>query len=274
MSISEIEINTIRKKTLKLRRDIICMIAEAGSGHPGGSLSAIDVIACLYYGHMQIRPHEPTWEDRDRFILSKGHCCPALYAVLADLGYFPQNELATLRKVGSKLQGHPDMHKTPGVEMTSGSLGQGLSAALGIALGARVQGRKYRTYVMLGCGEINEGQVWEAAMAAAHFKVDNLTAIMDYNGLQIDGTNDEVMSLGDVAAKWKAFGWNVLEIDGHNIHAILSALAEAKGTSGGPTIIIAKTVKGKGVSFMEGRFDWHGQRITKELETAALTELQ
>ncbi|NIA06084.1 MAG: transketolase [Actinobacteria bacterium] len=267
-------IQRIQKKAQELRKDIISMIARAGSGHPGGSLSAIDIIACLYYQHMQIRPQEPGWDHRDRFVLSKGHCCPALYSVLADLGYFPRHELKHLRKVGSKLQGHPDMHKTPGVDMTTGSLGQGLSVGLGMALGATVQARKFGVYVMLGCGEINEGQVWEAAMAAAHFKADNLTAILDYNGLQIDGTNDEVMSLGDVAGKWKAFGWNVLEIDGHNIPAILSALEAAGNTSGRPSILIAKTIKGKGVSFMEDRFDWHGQRITEEQESLALRELQ
>ncbi len=267
-------IEGINKKARELRKCIIRMIAKAKSGHPGGSLSAIDIVTCLYYHQLRIDPKNPQWDARDRFVLSKGHGCPALYVALADLGYFPKEELSTLRQVGSRLQGHPDMNKTPGVDMTSGSLGQGLSVGLGMALGARIQKKNYYTYVLLGDGEIDEGQVWESAMAAAHFKVDNLTAILDLNGLQLDGPTDEIMALGDVTGKWKAFGWHVIEINGHEIDEILSALDDAREIRGKPTIIVAKTVKGKGVSFMENEYKWHGNPITEELMHSALSELE
>lgn len=260
-------------KAKEIRRYIILMTAAAGSGHPGGSLSATDIVTTLFFGVMRIDPKRPDDPDRDRFVLSKGHAAPLLYAALAERGFFPQRELMTLRKFGSRLQGHPDMRKLPGVEMSTGSLGQGLSAANGMALAARLDGRDYRVYVLLGDGEIQEGQVWEAAMAAAHYKLDNVTAFLDYNGLQIDGPVEEVMSLGRVADKWQAFGWHVIEIDGHDFVAILDAVTEAKETKGKPTMIIARTIKGKGVSFMENQVDWHGTAPKAEQASQALAEL-
>ncbi|MFQ5956433.1 MAG: transketolase [Candidatus Brocadiales bacterium] len=266
-------IDALEGKAKKVRTHIIRMLAKAGSGHPGGSLSAADLIVGLYYGKLRHDPENPDWPDRDRFVLSKGHSCPALYAVLAEMGYFPVSELDTLRQFGSRLQGHPDCHLTPGIEISSGSLGQGLSVGLGMALAAKIDKKDYRVYVMLGDGEIEEGQVWEAAMAASHYGLDNLCAILDNNGLQIDGPINAVMSPLPIPEKWLAFGWNVIEIDGHDMVKILKAYDEVETLEGKPTIIIAKTVKGKGVSFMEGEVDWHGKAPNQEQAEKALAEL-
>jgi len=257
-----------------IRQDIISMLVTAKSGHPGGSLSAADIVATLFFNEMKINPQEPSWTDRDRFVLSKGHAAPVLYSALAEKGYFPKEELQGLRKTGHMLQGHPDMKKTPGVDMSTGSLGQGLSAANGMALAGKLDGKDYRVYALLGDGEMAEGQVWEAAMAAAHYKLDNLTAILDCNGLQIDGKTDSVMSSAPLAQKWQAFCWHVIEVDGHDIDALLSAFAEAKTVKGRPTMIIAKTVKGRGVSFMEDQAGWHGNAPSVEQADQALKELR
>jgi len=263
----------LEEKARAIRRDIIRMVGAAGSGHPGGSLSAVEVLTALYFHVMRLDPARPDWAERDRFILSKGHAAPALYAVLAERGYFPVAELTTLRRLGSSLQGHPDMKKVPGVEMSTGSLGQGLSAACGMALAARLDKADWRVYVLLGDGENEEGQVWEAAMAAAHYRLDNLTAYLDYNRLQIDGPIRSVMNPEPLADKWKAFGWNVLSVDGHNFKEILEATEAARAVSGQPSIIICHTVKGKGVSFMENQADWHGKAPSAEETERALAEL-
>jgi transketolase len=267
------KLKELENKARILRKHIIKMTCAAGSGHPGGSLSAADIVAALYFHELRLDPSRPDWPDRDRFVLSKGHAAPVLYAALAERGFFPLEELLNLRKLGSRLQGHPDMRKVPGVEMSTGSLGQGLSAANGMALAARLDRRDYRVYVLLGDGEIQEGQIWEASMAAAHYKLDNVTAFLDHNGYQIDGPVREVMSPEPVAAKWRAFGWHVIEIDGHNLSEILSALAEAKTVRGRPTMIVAETVKGRGVSFMEGQVDWHGVAPKPAERDRALAEL-
>ena len=258
----------------KLRRHIIEMIGRAGSGHPGGSLSAADIVTCLYFNVLRHDPVNPKWPDRDRFILSKGHAAPVLYSALAECGYIPVESLSTLRKIDSTLQGHADSHHTSGVELTAGSLGQGLSFSVGVALAGRLSSKTYRVYTLLGDGECDEGQVWEAAMAASHFKVDNLTAIVDNNGLQIDGWNKDVMNLDPFNDKWKAFGWHVIDIDGHNIPQILEALREAQSVKGKPSVIIAHTVKGKGVSFMENQAGFHGKAPDAEQVKIALEELK
>lgn len=263
----------LEEKAKQIRRHIIRMLGEAGSGHPGGSLSAADIVTALYFKEMRIEPARPDWPDRDRFVLSKGHAAPVLYAALAERGYFPVEELNTLRKLGSRLQGHPDMRKLPGVEISTGSLGQGLSAANGMALAARLDGRNSRVYALLGDGEIQEGQVWEAAMAAVHYSLDNLAVFVDYNGLQIDGPITEVMSSEPVGDKWRAFGWHVLDINGHNLRQIMAALDEARNTKGRPTVIVARTIKGKGVSFMEDLVEWHGTVPKKDQVEQALKEL-
>ncbi|MBO8168453.1 MAG: transketolase [Thermoanaerobacteraceae bacterium] len=263
----------LRDKAQTLRRHIVEMTAAAGSGHPGGSLSAADIVSVLYFEEMRLDPDRPDWPERDRFVLSKGHAAPLLYAALAERGFFLVEELKSLRKLGSRLQGHPDAKHLPGVEMSTGSLGQGLSAANGMALAAKLDKLDSRVYVLLGDGEIQEGQVWEAAMAAAHYRLDNLVAFLDYNGLQIDGPVDEVMSVEPVADKWRAFGWHVIEIDGHDYGQIINALEEARGVSSKPTIIIARTVKGKGVSFMENEVGWHGSAPNSEEAEKALAEL-
>ncbi|MGQ9629258.1 MAG: transketolase [bacterium] len=257
----------------ELRMDVIKMLGKVKTGHPGGSLSAADIVSALYFHQMRVDPRNPRWEDRDRLVLSKGHAAPVVYAALAKAGFFPREELWTLRQIGSILQGHPDMNKTPGIDMTSGSLGQGLSVGIGMALGGRLNGKSYRVYVLLGCGEIQEGQVWEAAMAAVHYKIDTITAIMDYNAVQLDGPNAEVMSIEPVIDKWRSFGWKVFEIDGHNMGQILDALDEAVSVRGGPAIVVAHTVKGKGVSFMEGKHQWHGAPMNDDQAKAALEEL-
>ena len=256
-----------------IRRQILLSIAEAGSGHPGGSLSAVEIVTALFYRVMRHDPANPTWRDRDRFILSKGHAAPVLYAALAHLGYFPIEELKTLRKIDSRLQGHTHI-VTPGVEMSAGSLGQGLSFGIGVALAGRMDRRSYRVYVLLGDGECDEGQVWEAAMAAAHYKVDTLTAIVDRNGIQNDRFTSEVVELEPLADKWRAFGWHVLEVDGHSFPELLHALAQAKRVKKQPTVIIARTVKGKGVSFMENNPAFHGKAPKPEELEQALRELR
>jgi len=256
-----------------MRRDIIRMLTEAESGHPGGSLSAVEIITYLYFKEMKINPEDPNWVERDRFVLGKGHAAPALYSALAKRGFFPQEELMTLRKINSRLQGHPDMRKVPGVDMSTGSLGQGLSAAVGMALAGKLDKKDYRVFVVLGDGEIEEGQVWEAAMAAAHYKLDNIIAFLDHNGLQIDGPITEVMSSEPIDEKFKAFGWNVVKIDGHSYSDIADALDSAKDVKDKPTMIIAETVKGKGVSFMENQVGWHGVAPNEEQAKRALVEL-
>ncbi len=268
---SDEDLKTVAKK---LRRHIITMTGRAGSGHPGGSLSSVEIATTLYWKVLRHKPADPQWPDRDRFILSKGHAAPLLYAVLAECGYFPVAELATLRQMDSRLQGHADRTATPGVEMSSGSLGQGLSFAIGVALAGRLNSQGYHTYVLLGDGECDEGQVWEGAMAAAHFKLDNLVAIVDNNGLQIDGWNCDVMNLEPLDKKWEAFGWHVIEVDGHDLAQLLDAFKQAKLNRGQPTVIIAHTVKGKGVSFMENRADFHGKAPNESEVAIALKELE
>jgi transketolase len=261
------------KMTKQLRRDVITMIATAGSGHPGGSLSAADIVTALYFKVMRHDPKNPQWPDRDRFVLSKGHAAPILYAALAECGYFPVEELSTLRKLGSRLQGHTDRTLTPGVEMSAGSLGQGLSYGIGIALAGRLDNRDYQVYVLLGDGECDEGQVWEAAMFAPHHRMDNITAIVDHNDLQLDGRVCDIMGLEPLPDKWRAFNWHVLEINGHDVKEILQALKKAREIKGKPTVIIAHTVKGKGVSFMEGNVDFHGKAPSPQETEQALKEL-
>ena len=264
----------LENKAREIRIHIIKMTAAAGSGHPGGSLSAADIVTVLYFHLLRIDPQRPSWPDRDRFVLSKGHAAPLLYAALAERGFFPVGELLTLRKLGSRLQGHPDMKSLPGVEMSTGSLGQGLSMGNGMALAARLDGRDYRVFVLLGDGENQEGMVWEAAMAAAHYRLDNVTAFLDHNGLQIDGPVTEVMSPEPVADKWRAFGWDVQVIDGHNIAQIIEAIEIARQVKGKPQMIVAETIKGKGVSFMENQVDWHGRAPKPEEAEKALAELR
>jgi transketolase len=256
-----------------VRRHIVSMVSAAKSGHPGGSLSAADILVTLYFAEMKVDPHAAADPERDRFVLSKGHAAPVLYATLAEKGYLTQSELLTLRRIDSRLQGHPDMKGIPGVDMSTGSLGQGLSAANGMALAARLDGQSYRVYALLGDGELEEGQVWEAAMFAAHYKLDNLTAFVDFNGLQIDGPISEVMSPLPIPEKWRAFGWNVIEIDGHDYSAIYEAIQAAKTVKGQPTMIVANTVKGKGVCSMENLVDWHGKAPTPEECEKFLAEL-
>lgn len=263
----------LRKIAVDVRKDIIMMIAQAGSGHPGGSLSAADILTVLYFHEMKVDSDNPQWDDRDRFTLSKGHAAPALYSILARKGFFPEEELLKLRKIGSMLQGHPDMRGIPGVDMSTGSLGQGFSAACGMAISAKIDKKDYRVYTLLGDGELQEGIVWEAAMFATHYKLDNLTAIIDHNGLQIDGANKEVVSVDPIADKFKAFGWNVIEADGHSIEDIIVSMDRAKQTKDCPTVIVAKTIKGKGVSFMEDEVNWHGNAPKEDQKLQALEEL-
>lgn len=268
------DLEALAERARAIRKHILCMITRAGSGHPGGSLSAADIVTALYFHELRLDPRRPDWPDRDRFILSKGHAAPVLYAALAERGFFPVEELDTLRQLGSRLQGHPDLRKLPGVEMSTGSLGQGLAVGNGMALAARLDGRDYRVYVLLGDGEVQEGMVWEAAMASAHYRLDNLVAILDHNRLQIDGPIAEVMSPEPLAEKWRAFGWHVLQVDGHDFSQIIAALTRAKSLKGRPTMIICETIKGKGVSFMENRVEWHGTAPTEEDLARALEELE
>ncbi len=270
----ETKLQELAKQANIIRRHIIAMIGEAKSGHPGGSLSAADIVTTLYFHEMRVKNDEPKWEDRDRFVLSKGHAAPVLYAALAEKAFFPVDELMTLRKINSRLQGHPSMKHLPGVEMSTGSLGQGLSAANGMAIAGKLDKKEYRVYALMGDGEIQEGQIWEAAMAAAHYKLDNLVGILDHNGLQIDGPTEDVMSPEPVADKWRAFGWHVEVINGHDFKEIIAALDKAKKVKGQPTMIIANTVKGKGVSFMENQVGWHGAPPSAEQVGQALAELR
>ena len=272
-SYSDELIKGLNEKARIFRREILEMTTSVGSGHPSSALSAIDIITALYFHHMRHDPKDPGWEDRDRFVLSKGHGCPALYAVLAEAGYFPKEELATHRKLGSILQGHPDM-KTPGVEFPTGSLGLGLSAGCGMALAGKLDKKDYHVYVMLGDGELDEGNVWEAAMSAAHYKLDNLIAIIDRNKFQVDGPTEEIMAVDPLPDKWMSFGWNEMEIDGHDMREILESLKQAKKMKGKPTAIIAHTTKGKGVSFIEGNNRYHGKALSKEELSLALQELK
>ena len=269
-----IQIDQFKKKAEEIRYDIIKMIGEAGSGHPGGSLSGADIGAVLFFNEMNYDPQNPTWECRDKFILSKGHAAPLLYALLAHAGFFERSELKTLRKYKSRLQGHPASLMLPGVEISTGSLGQGLSISCGVALAEKMDNKKYRVYTLLGDGELDEGQVWEAAMFAAHKKLDNLCAIVDRNRLQIDGDTEKVMALEPLKEKWDAFGWHTILIDGHNITDILHAFEELHSVKNKPTIILAKTVKGKGVSFMENKAGWHGKAPDREQTEQALKEIK
>ncbi len=263
----------LREKAKDIRRDIIRAVYSAGSGHPGGSLSAADILAVLYFNEMNIDTNNKEMWDRDRFVLSKGHATPALYSVLAERGFFPVEDLLTFRKIGSKLQGHPDMIKVPGVEMSTGSLGQGFSAAVGMALANKLDNNPARVFVLLGDGELQEGLVWEAFMAAAHFKLDNLVAIIDWNGLQIDGKNEDVMNVNPIEDKLKSFNWMTTVIDGHNMENIDAALAQARNHKDAPFAIIARTIKGKGVSYMENNHGWHGKAPSEEQAKQAVTEL-
>ncbi len=267
-------IEMVEEKARSIREKIITMLGQAGSGHTGGSLSAADLVACLYFWEMQVDPQQPDWSDRDRFVLSKGHAAPVLYAALAEKGYFPAELLDTLRQLGSPLQGHPDMRKLAGVEASTGSLGQGVSWAVGMALAARMDNKSRRIYTLLGDGEIEEGMVWEATMAAAHYKLDNLVLIIDYNGLQIDGPISQVMSPEPIAEKFRAFGCHVIEIDGHDVGQIMAAFNEARQVKGKPTAIVARTIKGKGCSFMENRAEWHGVAPKPDEVEKALAELR
>ncbi len=266
-------VKEFRKKATIIRKHIIEEVYNAGSGHPGGSLSCTDILTVLYFHEMNVDPGNPRWEDRDRFVLSKGHCAPALYATLAEKGFFPREDLVTLRHADSYLEGHPNMNTVPGVDMSTGSLGQGISAAVGMALAGKLDRKDYRVYALLGDGELQEGQVWEALMAAAHYKLDNLVAFLDHNGLQIDGKITEVMSPEVVEDKFRAFGWKVINVNGHDYVQIMEALAEARKTKGKPVMIVADTIKGKGVSFMENAAGWHGSAPNKEQRDRAIAEL-
>jgi transketolase len=268
------DIKELKEVCRQVRIDIINEVTEAASGHPGGSLSAVEMLVALYFKVMNIDPKNPQDPDRDRFVLSKGHAAPGLYAVLAERGYFDKEELHTLRKLGSKLQGHPDPKKLPGIDAATGSLGQGISIAVGMALGAKIAKNGAKVYTMVGDGEMQEGMVWEAAMAAANYKLDNFTVFVDNNGLQISGKNDDVMALGDIAAKFSAFGFDVIEVeDGNDIEQILAAI-EHPVTPDKPKCILAHTVKGKGVSFMENNVGWHGTAPKEDQRQAALKELE
>lgn len=257
----------------QIRKDIVEMLTESASGHPGGSLSAADIVTTLFFNELNIDPENPKNPDRDRFVLSKGHAAPVLYSALARRGFFDPKELMTLRKINSKLQGHPNMNDIPGIDMSTGSLGQGISSAVGMAIAGKLDNKAYRVYAILGDGELEEGQVWEAAMSAAHYKLDNLTIFIDFNGLQIDGNVTDVMNPTPIDKKFEAFGWNVNIIDGHDYDQIMDAIAQAKNHKGQPTAVICKTVKGKGVSFMENQASWHGTAPSKEQCEIAIKEL-
>lgn len=267
------DISYYEKIASKVRVDIVKALYHAGSGHPGGSLSAADIVTALYFGEMNIDPQNPKMEGRDKFILSKGHAAPAQYAALGERGYYPVEDMMTLRKLGSKFQGHANMHYVPGIEMSTGSLGQGFSSSIGFALANRLDGNDARTYVLLGDGELQEGIVWEAAMAAAHYHLTNLTAIIDWNGLQIDGRNEDVMNVKPIDEKFKAFGWDVQMIDGHDFQQIFDALDHARACTDKPSCIVAKTVKGKGVDFMEDQAGWHGKAPSEEEAKSAVAQL-
>ncbi len=274
-SISQEKIKELESKAKVIRRHIVEMTSRAESGHPGGSLSCTDIITALYFYKMRHNPKHPEWPDRDRFVLSKGHAAPALYGALAESGYFPVSYLKTLRQIGSSLQGHPDMVSLPGIAMSTGSLGQGLSAAVGITLAARIDKKNYRVYALIGDGESQEGQIWEAAMTAGHHKLENLIVILDHNKLQIDGKVEDIKGIEPLADKWRAFRWKVIEgVNGHDMTSIINALDQAERTSGGPKMIIAETIKGKGVSFMEWNNEFHGRAPKKEELEQAIKELK
>ncbi len=273
MPVSAVQLFELQEIARSLRVDVLKMLHNADSGHTGGSLSAVDIIAALYFHKMQHKPEDPKWDGRDKFVLSKGHAAPALYAALAKAGYFDSRHLMTLRQYGSILQGHPFSLTTPGVEVSTGSLGQGLSMANGMALASRLDHKDIKVYALLGDGELQEGQVWEAAMSAAHYKLENICAFVDNNGLQIDGCVKDIMGVDPIADKWKAFGWEVQEIDGHDFNQIIAALDNADQVKGKPSLIVARTVKGKGVSFMEGQVKYHGTVPTEKELTQALDEL-
>ena len=267
-------IDELKNQATEIRKSILKMTGRAGSGHPGGSLSGADIVTALYFNIMNIDPEKPDWADRDRFVLSKGHAAPVLYAALAAQGYFPEEDLEHLRKTGHHLQGHPDMKGTPGVDMSTGSLGQGLSAAVGMGLAARLDNKDYNVYALVGDGESQEGQIWEAAISAVHYNLTNLVLILDYNRIQLVGPVEDVMEVSPMADKFKAFGWHVLEIDGHDMKAVVAALKEATEYDQKPVAIVARTVKGKGVSFMENTAAWHGKAPTDEELEKALAELK
>lgn len=271
---SSAEIAELRALAHQLRKTIVTMVHKAGSGHVGGSLSVCDILTVLYFCELNVDPQRPDDPNRDRLLLSKGHTAPALYAVLARRGYFPEEELMTLRQTGSRLQGHPDKLKVPGVEISAGSLGMGVSVGIGIALGAKKLGRSFRVWVVTGCGELDEGQNWEAFMAAKKYALENLTVIVDYNRMQNDGSNDDIMPLGNVAQKLEAFGWNVILCDGHDYEDLLRAIESAKRFHGGPSAIVANTIKSKGVPFMENDWSWHGKLIDRAAFERALRELE
>ncbi|MCG8568661.1 MAG: transketolase [Spirochaetes bacterium] len=270
----KLNIKQLKEVAKQIRENIILMIYKAKAGHPGGSLSAADIVTALYYYAMNVDPANPHWEDRDRFILSKGHACPVWYAVLAEKGFFSKEHLNTLRKMDSILQGHADMKKTPGVDMTVGSLGQGICAGLGMALSAKLLKKTYHTWVLIGDGETQEGSIWEAAMSGAKWKLDNLTVIIDLNGIQNDSFVDEIMPVGDMKAKWEAFGWKTIEINGHQMEEIVEAVDQVKMNKGQPIVIIANTVKGKGVSFMENVPIWHGKAPNEKEFQQAMNEIR
>ena len=267
-------ITALKRIAADIRLDILEEVFSASSGHPGGSLSIADIITYLYFEELRVDPKNPKWEARDRFVLSKGHTCPALYAALAEKGFFPKEDLKTFRHIDSYLQGHPDLKHTPGLDMSSGSLGQGISAACGMALAGKLQNKNYRVYSILGDGESEEGQVWEAAMFAAHYHLDNLCALLDWNGLQIDGAVADVMNPTPLDKKFEAFGWHVICVDGHDFEQLEAAYAEAKTVKGQPTLILAKTTKGKGVSFMENQVGWHGKAPNAEQYAVGKAELE
>jgi transketolase len=272
---TESTITELENHARSVRRLIVRMIHESGTaGHYGGSLSCVEILSCLYFGWMRHRPEDPGWEERDRLVLSKGHASPALYAVLAEAGYFPMEQLGSFKRFGGILQGHPDMKLTPGVDMSTGSLGQGLSVALGMALAGKLDGKAYRVYALLGDGELDEGSVWEAAMAASHYRADNLTAIVDRNNLQISGPTEWFMRLEPLKRKWEAFGWEVMEVDGHRIEQILQALVTMDRVSGRPGLIIAETVKGKGIRFLENKKEGHSCALREEQFAAVMQELE
>ena len=268
------EVKELEEKAKEIRRGIIEQVYKAGSGHPGGSLSIADIMTVLYFKELNIDEKNPMWEDRDRFVLSKGHCCPALYSCLANRGFFEKKELNDFRTIEGRLQGHPDMRKIPGVDMSTGSLGQGLSCAVGMAIAGKIDKKNYRVYCLVGDGEIEEGQIWEAAMSAKKYKLDNLCVIVDNNNLQIDGTIEEVAGLDNIDEKFKSFGFQIINIDGHNIEEVISAFEVAKNVKEKPVAIIAKTIKGKGVSYMENKKEWHGKAPNEEQYKIAMEELK
>ncbi|WP_408955719.1 transketolase [Natroniella sp. ANB-PHB2] len=268
------KVTELEDKARVIREDVLEMLTTAGSGHPGGSLSAADILAVLYFEELKIDPTNPKWEDRDRFVLSKGHAAPVLYAALAEKGFFPKEDLMKLRTLEGHLQGHPDLNKTPGVDMTTGSLGQGFSAALGMALAGKLDQKDYRVFVMLGDGELQEGQVWEAALAAAHHKLDNLIGIVDNNRVQLVDRTEKIMGVEPITDKLSAFGWYVIEIEGHNLEEVRAAFNQANQIKGQPVMIVANTIKGKGVSFMEDTAAWHGKAPDDEKYQEALVELE